>query len=435
MRRRDFLTALGASAFATGVLTASARTERKPWPAPVDDPEDPLVAGEPVLMAPGETTMGVVWAVGTWATGGVEVGEAPDLSDARLVACHAYAGRVLVDDRVLRVRLTGLRPGTRYYYRTVTLRLAFRQGNYNLSKTAEERGRIHSFTTYGGASASGRFVMINDTHQNAETLPKLFARIAAFDPEVTIWTGDGVNGPEWRECAVEALLTPKGLAPDYAASRPLEFVLGNHEHFGSWASAHLDEVILPRLASERAPEDELLCWNHAFRQGPVAFLCLDTGADKPDTREGPSAYGALRDYSAYRVAQAHWLERQFVRPEIASAPYVIAVCHIPLQWGGEKGGDATVWSRESRLLWEKVLDRHGVQLVMSGHTHASRVFPSTTERRWVQLVGGGPRLDPKAHQGGATVVTGEVRDGALVVSVENAATGRSVDTIRLKSRI
>ena len=403
MDRRDFLKAFSAALASGGVMPAVARTERPSWPPPVDDPEDPLTDGEPVLLAPDATSMGVVWAVGTWATGGVEISESPDMADARLFPCHAYQGRVTVDDRVLSVRLENLKPGTRYYYRTFTVRCAFDPRSYNLSKIAEAEGTVHSFVTYGAEKASGRFTVMNDTHENKDALPRLFAAVEKFDPEVTLWNGDAINGPEWRECAVKAILNPPYLKADYASDRPLEFVMGNHERFGSWAASHLDEILPRRTGAFE--------WNHAFRQGDIAFICLDSGGDKPDDDPEKNGYGPLRDYTAYLTAQEKWLEDQFRRPEIASAPFVIAVCHIPID------------RNHVRTKWGEILSRHGAQLVISGHTHKWAYTPKDGSRSWDELVGGGPRPGKAGSRGNPTLVRGEIADGRLAVTVEDVCNG------------
>lgn len=41
-----------------------------------------------------------------------------------------------------------------------------------------------------------------------------------------------------------------------------------------------------------------------MRQGPVCFIFLDTGEDKPDS---DIEYSGITDYDRYRTEQAQWL--------------------------------------------------------------------------------------------------------------------------------
>ena len=136
MNRRDFLRG---SAFlsASGILrTTSAE------PLPVGDK---LVVSAPMLQVPAETTMGVVWAVGSMAKGAVEISTSPDMSDARTIRCGGF-GVNGFDNKVLNARLVGLKPSTRYYYRTKTTRLAYEKGGYHRRLGETETSKVYSFT-------------------------------------------------------------------------------------------------------------------------------------------------------------------------------------------------------------------------------------------------------------------------------------------------
>ena len=82
----------------------------------VPEGEGKLIISAPMLQNYAETSMGVAFAVGSLANGYVLVGEKPDLSDARKVLCGGYRVTA-ISDKVIQVRLTGLKPATKYYYK------------------------------------------------------------------------------------------------------------------------------------------------------------------------------------------------------------------------------------------------------------------------------------------------------------------------------
>lgn len=431
MTRKGFLAAAAASlAVSLEAEDAAAvrRREKYPtWPPPVDDPNDPTVDSEPVLVAPTESSVGVVWAVGTWCAGGVELSLDPGMGDSWYVPCGG-PGRVQCDDRVLACRLRRLKPATRYYYRTVTIRFAF-AGNYLHQNPQTVRGRVHSFVTHGGTDEP-TFAVLNDTHESWEAIAKSLERTRGDD--LLFWNGDMINGPEWRELVVRAVLRPGAPVPaDYASDRPLNFVMGNHERYGTWSTNHLHEVLMPYPAACRAPAFEELERNHAFRQGSVAFLLLETGADK---RDDDPRLGVGEAFSPYRRMQAEWLEAQFRRPEIASAPFVVALCHIPLVDRHCAKDNDLDWCEEASKLWGPILTKHGVQLVIAGHTHSWRYDAPTAERPWAEIVGGGPGKGREGTAGIPTAIRGRIEGGRLKVTVTDGWRGTRVADFAFEPR-
>ena len=171
MKRRTFIkdTALLVAAASTGnVLKAADKLSTVPEPVkrPVEPAEgagdDKLIVSAPMLQNYAEDSMGVAFAVSALANGYVLVGEKPDLSDAWKVKCGGY--RVTeISDKVSQVRLTGLKPSTKYYYRVGADRIHY-GGGYDMKILGnEEDPNIDSFTTAGKGSKA-HFFVINDTH-------------------------------------------------------------------------------------------------------------------------------------------------------------------------------------------------------------------------------------------------------------------------------
>ena len=429
--RREFLkgTALTGAAMAVAA-NADAATNASAVTDPFKGTQGlPLKVGSPCLQAPGETTMGISWAVSGLSRGEVEYADNPEFTGARRAKAGGY-GLVPIDVAALQVRLEGLRPATRYWYRTVTTPFTDYRNIYDAKLGEAIVSGIHSFTTLG-AAARPHFCMINDTHAQWKSYEMVARKLKEIAPAAVVWNGDATNTTQDKRTAVEIFLDPPIDDRDYSADIPVFFESGNHDFRGSWISKK-EEVMLPRHPAERKGSEWDLKWNFAVRCGDLALIGMDTGEDKPD---GHPKWFGLANFSPYRRAQAQWLERQFERPDIAKAKYKVLFCHIPLwprtaaesvpPWDGttiDPTGYA-YWSRECRDLWAPILVKGGVQLVVTGHKHQFDYFPPEPGRPWAMVIGGGPELgrDSKGENPRRfpTVVEGRVADGALRLTVHD----------------
>ena len=79
-------------------------------------------------------------------------------------------------------------------------------------------------------------------------------------------------------------------------------------------------------------------------------------------------------------------------------------------------------TRPCALRWRPYLDKAGVNLVVSGHTHSYRHNAPSADCPWTQIVGGG--CPPGPHKSGyATVVEGFVDNGNLRIRVHDVSNG------------
>lgn len=424
--RRTFLT--GTAALASLPVVTGCKSVTSPEAEPIADPFEgtkgaPFTVGEPCLQAPSETTMGVSWAVSGLAKGVVELADNPEMKNSRIVKSGGF-GLVPIDVAALQVRLEGLKPATRYWYRTITTPFTDYTNIYDAKMGEPVVGDIHTFMTLG-AQSPAHFCVINDTHAKWPVFACLAAKLKAVKPVVAIWNGDATNTTQHKETAVEIFLNPPiEQDRDYSSDIPILFESGNHDFRGSWISKK-EEVVLPRHPAEREGSEWDLKWNFAQRLGELALIGLDTGEDKPDAH--PKWFG-LANFEPYRKAQAVWLEKALSRPDIAAAKFKVVFCHIPLYVPTDHSTyphdgtqidphDFAHWSRECHDLWAPILERHGVQLVISAHQHDYQAYPAEKGRCWAQIIGGGCDFKDK-HPGKGrvpTVIEGAVKDGRLVV--------------------
>lgn len=431
--RRDFI-AGGVAAVAVAASSPSeARGRRGAGPGAAA-----LIASEPVLQNAADVSMGVSFEVSADASGWVECSLSPDMADARRVYSGGR-GLMTVDDRVALVRLTGLSPATRYWYRVGADRIRYRDGYHMENLGSETGGTIHSFTTLG-PGARGAFCVINDTHDRKSAVGRVLSKIAGINPALVIWNGDASNCSETIDTALGIFMHPHPDHPAYAADTPYIFISGNHDFRGRF-NRRLGDLMMYREPSERAPEFAELGRNFVQRLGDVALIGLDTGEDKLDTN--PLFAGIFR-MKEYRELQTRWLEWAVETPAVRTARFRVAFCHIPLSdpRPDENPGDVAPadvapqytrdyarWQRTCAKMWGPILDRAGVKLVISGHQHSFRYDPRDTPRTWAQLVGGGPFTDAEHDGKYPTVIEGCVEGDALKIAVHDVWHGRTVKTI------
>lgn len=362
--RRRFLGSASASLALTPLAAtlADAQAVAKP-------PENFRTLGAPVVQCPSPTGVTIVWAVNDTSTAWVEYGESDALGQR---VASEREGLQALDAVVHKVHLGGLRPATRYYYRTVSVPIAF-LGAYDIRRGRPFESRIHEFTTADdGRGEQVSFSVINDTHEQPETLKALFSRMSAQPTALTFWNGDMFNDIATEQQMAEQLLYPAGVA--YAANTPVYFARGNHDVRGAQARA------LERFVATTEGR-----YYYSFRQGPVAFIVLDTGEDKADDHP---VYAGLGTFDAYRSRQAEWLAAELRKDHVRTAAFRVVIAHIPLYSTrptmAHGGADA-------RAKWHEHLVKGHVDLLITGHTHRYAYMEPDGTRPFAQLTGGGPQ--------------------------------------------
>lgn len=444
MNRRSFLTrfaATGASSavlfnddhvfgideLPPGVVPSNPRELLYPTPEPrskVFAPESGAYAASfPILQNIDETSASVVWALNAPSTGWVEWGPTPNLGK---VARDSEFGLNPFESDFLSARITGLSPNTTYYYRTATCAFNYKSA-YDKSCSAPQYSEVYSFKTVGVNVDSFSFAVINDTHNVIETVAKLFSRVEEINPDMLVWNGDLCHRYP------SSLIVKTGIAnpcdTPYASRRPLILARGNHDRWGPFAHK-FNQIFKPWIQPN--PRFRSLGYNVALRCGPLAFVTLDTAEIKEDSSKG---FQGISNAEPYRELQAAWLESVLQRPDIASAPYLVAFCHIPLFNHTAEDGEGIIpgvkWPAFHALsakYWGPILDKFGVQLMISAHRHKFAYSPADNNRPWAQLLGGGPLMT------NATCIYADANKDRLAVTCEKLEDGSRLGRWEFKPR-
>jgi acid phosphatase type 7 len=389
MKRRDFL----GSAVALGAASAL-------YAAPATDASGGLAfTSPPVVQTPQGDSLAISFTTGGLANCWVEWGYDKKLAFRAKAAHH---GLVELSDRFHSIRISGIET-KRIFYRLAAQEIKY-GGAYRIRTGKTIHSEIFSVNLPDADAEKAFLTITNDTHTKNDLLDVLIARVNALDPGFHVWNGDICDSFNSEDQLARIALRPGSKAlTGWAADRPLLFVPGNHDVRGRHAGS-LTKAMAPwPLDADDPPalnRSSQIAGRYCFalRHGPLALIGLDTGEDKPDRHP---AFAGLADYEDYRRAQTKWLKAALKRPEIKSAPFLIAACHIPLR--GLKGDNDgrtlkgyAYYSGQGHDEWVKPLAEAGCRMIVSGHTHRPRIQKPTDACPVYQVVGGGSRANSAA---------------------------------------
>jgi len=306
----------------------------------------------PYLQALHETGVTIVWTTDKDAIGWVEL--APDDSSHFYVKERPkyFASRNGIKDvsKLHQVRLQGLQPGVKYRYRVYAQEVTSHVGTTvqygDVAATAVYRQEPLAFTTSRPDQRNLTFAVINDIHGRNDVMKNLLSQLDWPQTDFVFFNGDMASDLRSEEQLFAHYMdTATAL---FASEIPMYYARGNHETRGNFASAFPD--YFPTTSGHLY---------YLFRRGPVCFVVLDSGEDKPDS---DIEYSGIVDMDAYRTQQAEWLRGALESPEYRDAPYKVVICHMP-PFGGWHG-EADVAEKFIPLL-----NAAGAQIMLSGHLH------------------------------------------------------------------
>lgn len=351
----------------------------------------------PYVQALTEDSAYIVWVTDKATCGWVEVKGEGEKKPVTFIESHLGLRH---NRRIHRVPVKNLKAGTLYEYTVFSQEVD--KKTKPISKSLNVHGGKYTFRTNDRNKESISFMMITDIHYN-HVGPRHSLEAGYFSTLVTperlegkdfiAFNGDMVTTMASEKSHFDKLFTQLHNTLDKTAT-PFYFVRGNHDARGNFAHSFLD--LYPTWTGQPY---------YAFRHGPVFFIVIDGGEDKPDS---DIEYFGTAAFDLYREAEGEWLKGVMASEEFKSAPYRVILSHIPLNDNSWHGG---------RHAWKHLCqpcENQGVQLMISGHTHRYRYNECGKHNETFPTLEFGPKqyLDVTADKEKMTILvkknTGEV---------------------------
>ena len=247
--------------------------------------------------------------------------------------------------RVHAIEIQGLQPDTRYQYQVHS---GVRESEVFSFQTAPSEDRPFSFLLWG------------DNQSGVEMSEKVFSRMAEEPSDFVINVGDLVDtGSKWHEWR-EQCFTP---LRHWAHSRPTYVAIGNHCQKGFWVNGKLGKVTpfetyfrMPDTAPGASPYFYSLHYSNAH------FIFIDPlrleEIEDSKVREGV--------FIPEDDPNLIWLQEELARHD--PNDWLFLFMHEPPYSQGWAGSyyDGEAHLRQSVV---PILEKHGVDVVFSGHMH------------------------------------------------------------------
>jgi len=365
--------------------------------------ENLAVTHGPYLQAVTESSATVVWFMNKTCVSRVEYvpQDAPADSNAVLTAVASHHGLLDANAGLHKITLTGLKPGITYRYHIVSREIV-KFDPYEVTYGDTIMEGPYRVQTWNPHKSEYSFCVINDIHEKTDRLNSLLNLVPWDATDVMFLNGDMIDHWTRENQVFDGFLDI--CVRRFAREIPFVYVRGNHETRGALARGLLDLFPTP---SGR--------YYYAFRHGPVSFLVLDGGEDKPDSNK---EYSGLVDFDAYRAEQTKWLRAAVQEESFRRSRYRIVFVHMPPSATNRAYGVSQL-----HTLWSPILNRSDINLAICAHTHRfARIEPVEWANHYPILVNA---PDMMVHL--------DVSESRLGVTVKKTD-GQVVDAFELKPR-
>ena len=306
-----------------------------------------------------DSSMTIAWTTDVNAVSRVYFGETEALGQEAYRSRH---GLIAANTHNHSVRLSGLKPGTRYYYKAFSKEIVNFQP-YKVEYGGNIETPVLSFTTLDRLKTNFSFVAMSDFHNNSSSHDAQLKAILWPNVDFVTYTGDmtdhfDANDPVGTLRGADQLF--KGwldvAVANYAKQKPMVYLMGNHETRGDMARDM--ETFFPPASNGE--------YFYSFNHGPVHFMVMHSGEDKEDCHveygcQDGVAY--LNAFKAYREQQARWMAQDVQTPEFKNARCKVLMMHIPISSGYA--------GQEMQRLWKPIMEKNRIDIMLVGHTHST----------------------------------------------------------------
>lgn len=348
---------------------------------------DKIFRTKPYLQNPVGNGITVMWETTVPAYCWVEYGtDTTQLKRAR----NIVDGQVVCNNKLHKVRIDGLQPGQKYYYRVCSQEILLYQAYKKVfGNTAQSD--FSEFTLPAADTEAFTAIVFNDLHQHTNTFRALCKQIQNIDYDFVVFNGDCVDDPvDHNQATTFISELTEGVRGDRI---PTFFMRGNHEIRNAYSIGlrdHYDYVGDKTYGS--------------FNWGDTRIVMLDCGEDKLDTHW---VYYGLNDFTQLRNEQVDFLKKELSSKDFKKAKKRVLIHHIPLY-----GNDGENLCAD---LWTKLLEKAPFNVSLNAHTHKYAYHPKgELGNNYPVIIGGGYRMD------GATVMILEKKKDEMKIKVLNA---------------
>ena len=300
------------------------------------------------------------------------------------------------------VRLSGLNPGTSYRYRVYATEVLDHKGVEVLygSTTGLDvwQSEPPVFKTNDARKNETSFLVVNDIHGRTKDMITLFNVGKIKDKDLVFFNGDMLSILRNEEELFTGFMDAS--VDMFAKEIPMYYARGNHETRGLFATAFQNYF---------SPKEPHLYY--MFTQGPICFVVLDTGEDKPDS---DIEYYGMTDYDAYRSEQALWLEKAIESDEFKRAKFRVVIGHMP------PAPKKQIWHGPYEVFTKivPILNKAKIDVMFCGHLHEYLFIEKSNDINF-----------PIVINSNDMVLTGKTNQDSLILEIMNLD-GKLVDQIK-----
>jgi predicted phosphodiesterase len=259
-----------------------------------------------------------------------------------------------------KVKIDGLLPGKSYKYKIMSVELDKHEA-YKIVFGDTLYSDMYEFKTFSNTDEDVEFVMFCDVHDRPDKIGSYVTNSVIKKPDFYLLNGDIIGHVDEEKQIYDHFIDT--CVQLFASEIPMVYARGNHETRGPYARS-LNKYF-------DSPTNEFY---YAFSVNNIRFVVLDGGEDKPDTHH--VLYG-FTSFENYRDKQLLWLKEEVNSKEFKESEVQIVFVHMPII----NFGESDYGMKQLNKNFGPVLQKAGIDLVMSGHTHSNYLL-SEDETEW-----------------------------------------------------
>ena len=292
----------------------------------------------------------IMWESQSGEATSVQLGRGTEI-DAEFIAMSVDSGH---ESPIFKAVLTGLSPGTTYYYRVAVA--GSPPSHLRTFRTAPRKSAPFSFAVWSDSQGENRGAYEED---RLEPTKSMMTHMAQSGIDIALTSGDlAEDGGAYKDVRDYFL---DRVAKFLGQSVPFFIAWGNHE-------PNRDDIIrkFVDMPSKDRPDFDPGWGSFSFDYSGVHFICIDYGTMRKDIR--------------------FWLEDDLKSKANKKARYTFLFIHVPPYCELWIDGDVDL-----RRKLVPLLEEYGVDAVFSGHTHEYE--RGYKEHVHYVITGGGSWLD------------------------------------------